>query len=128
MSDAQLREYQEKFLLNVALRTITRSFGAGLLNFHSKQAEPMEVTMTEKICLHGKISPSNMNLEYPVQEQAPAKLVRALFILINKLIHRLICTYNRVAIRLYPQLQPVSTKISNLCRIQPGRSRRMCPF
>jgi hypothetical protein len=25
-------------------------------------------------------------------------------------------------------LQPVSTKISNLCRIQPGRSRRMCPF
>jgi hypothetical protein len=75
MSDAQLREFQEKFLLNVALRTITRSFGSALLNFHSKQAEPMETAVTEKICLHGKISPSNMNLEYPVQDQAPAKAV-----------------------------------------------------
>lgn len=86
MSDAQLRDYQEKFLLNVALRTITRSFGAALLNFHSKQAEPMEVAVTEKICLHGKISPSNMNLEYPIQDAAPAKAVKnlALFILISQ--------------------------------------------
>ncbi|KAI6229914.1 Anaphase-promoting complex subunit 1 [Aphelenchoides fujianensis] len=72
-ADAQLRELQEKFLVNVALRTITRSFGAALLHFHSLRAEPMEIALVEKICLSGKISPSNMNLEYPVPDQAPAK-------------------------------------------------------
>lgn len=75
LTDAQLREFQEKFLLNVALRTITRSFGSALLNFHSKQAEPMEVAVTEKICLNGKVNPTNMNLDYPVQDPAPAKAV-----------------------------------------------------
>ncbi|KAI6194639.1 Anaphase-promoting complex subunit 1 [Aphelenchoides besseyi] len=72
-TDSQLRDSQEKFLVTVALRTITRSFGSALLNFHSLTAEPMDVALMDKICLNGKISPSNMNLNYPEPDQAPMK-------------------------------------------------------
>lgn len=68
MTDAQVRESQEKFLLNTALRTITRSFGAALLNYQSRQAEAMETAILAKINLKGRINPTNMNLEYPDRE------------------------------------------------------------
>lgn len=85
MSDTQLREYQEKFLVSVALRTITRSFGAAFLNYHSKQAEPMETAVTEKISLHGKISPGNTKLEYPTQDQPQAKAVSSYIFTYNEM-------------------------------------------
>ncbi|KAI6197213.1 hypothetical protein M3Y94_01197800 [Aphelenchoides besseyi] len=72
-SDSQLRDSQEKFLVNVALRTITRSFGSALLNFHSLTAESMDIALIDKICLNGKISPSNLHLKYPEPDQAPMK-------------------------------------------------------
>ena len=93
-SDGQLRELQEKFLLNVALRTITRPFGAAFLNYHSLQAEPMEMALVDRICLNGRIRPSDKCLEYPAPEPAaPAKLVssrrtqRSLYLCQDKKIH-----------------------------------------
>lgn len=72
-SDTQIREMQEKFLQNIAIRTVTRAFGSALLNYRSFTAEPTETRITADINLNGKISPSNLNMEYPVGQTPQAK-------------------------------------------------------
>lgn len=57
-----------QFLTTTALKTVTRPFGQALLNFATVRPIPNEPFVVNPICFNGKISPSGMQIDYPITE------------------------------------------------------------